>query len=137
MTSCFKTAFMKTASLIVVAFSLTACATTPEPTAIQEPVRVEPVAVSTCTPKSQLTRVVIPAVYKEGFTINSIENTPEFITDPVTGEVREITAPSPQTKVPYKIVVEEERIIYKNAANVEVTDICADDTGSFIPNTPG
>jgi len=115
------------------AATLSACVTTPEPEPIPEPVVVAPLPVQTCTPKSQLTKIVIPAEYKEGFTINSVENEPEYITDPVTGEVREVTAPAQETKVPYKILTKEEQIVYVNAQNMEVTDICADEEGVSGP----
>lgn len=127
------TLFSKTAIVGLCAAALSACVTTPEPEPIPEPVVVAPLPIQTCTPASQLTKIVIPAEYKEGFTINSVENEPEYITDPATGEVREVTAPAQETKVPYKILTKEEQIVYVNADNMEVTDICSDDVGEAVP----
>jgi|GEM_PF-2603770 len=107
---------------------LSACATTQPEAPIREQVEVEPVPIRTCSFTSELKKVVIPAEYREGFTINSVENTPEYVTDPETGEVREVTTQGQGVKTPYKILVKEEEVYYVNAEDKKVTNICGPDT---------
>ncbi len=109
------------------ALTLSACVTVQEPVPVKEIVVVKPVPVRTCSFKSELTKVVVPAEYKEGFTINTVESAPEYITDPETGEVREVTTQGPGVKTPYKTLVKEEEVYYVNSEDREVTDICGDD----------
>jgi len=61
----------------VMALSLAACASTPEPEPIEEPVAViVPEVIDTCTPISALKRVVIPAETKVFYAITEIANPP-------------------------------------------------------------
>jgi hypothetical protein len=131
-----------TLTALIAAVSLTACLTTkpePEPEIVVEQVEVEPAEVRTCTPKDVLTRLVIPAEYKTGWAITSIDNPPDYVTDPETGEVREIKNPSIESKVPYKKLIKAEQILYVDAENRVITDICEDEgegDGSVIPDSP-
>lgn len=121
--------------LSAAAITLTACVTVQEAAPIEEVV-VPPVPVRTCSFESELTKVVVPAEYREGFTINTVESEPEYITDPETGEVREVTTQGQGVKTPYKILVKEEEIFYVNGENREVTDICGDDTPANAIKVP-
>lgn len=114
-------------SAALTAGMLGACATTQPPAPIEEKVEVAPLPVRTCSFESELTKIVVPAEYKEGFTINTVESAPEYITDPETGEVREVTTQGAGVKTPYKTLIKEEEIYFVNENNREVTDICGDD----------
>jgi len=86
--------------------TLSACATT-EPEA--PPVYIPPPVVKTCTPTSQLTRVVIPEETETYFAITQIENPPY---EPI------------ERKEKLTRVVKEAQVIFVNDAGVQVTDIC-------------
>ena len=104
-----------------------------------EQVVVEPTEVRTCTPKDVLTRLVIPAEYKTGVAITAIEIPPDYVTDPETGEVREIINPPIESRVPYKKLIKAEQILYVDAKNRVITDLCEDEgegDGSVIPDSP-
>ncbi len=89
------------------AFTLTACATAPEPEV--ETVIIPPVPVQTCTPISKLEKVVIPAETETYYAITEIENPPY---EPIT-RTQEMTR-----------VVKEAETIYVNKDGEQVTDIC-------------
>lgn len=91
--------------------SLTACATTPEPEPEPEPVTIITPPVRTCTPISDVERVVIPAVTKTQYAITEIENPPY---EPI------------QRRTERTIVIEEERVIYVDSEGREVLDVCPD-----------
>ena len=91
--------------------SLAACASTPEPE--PEPVVIIVPPVQTCTPISDVERVVIPAVTKTQFAITEIEN-PGY--EPI------------QRTEERTIVVEEEKVIYVNSEGREVLDLCPEQT---------
>ena len=107
---------------------LGACATTQPQSPIPETVEVEPVPIRTCSFTTELRQVVIPAEYREGYTINTVESAPEYVTDPETGEVREVTTQGPGVKTPYKTLIKEEEIYYVDAEDKKVTNICGPDT---------
>ena len=107
---------------------LGACATTQPQSPIPETVEVEPVPIRTCSFTTELKKVVIPAEYREGFAISTVENEPEYVTDSETGEVREVTLPGNSVKTPYKVLIKEEEIYYVDNNDNKVTQICGPDT---------
>lgn len=122
--------------LTAAACVMSACATTQAPAPVEEVVVVEPLPMRTCSFESELTKVVVPAEYREGFTINTVESAPEYVTDPETGEVREVTTTGPGVKKPFRTLVKEEEIFYVNSENREVTDICGPDTPADAIKVP-
>lgn len=122
------TAYFKIAGAMTAALTFAACATVQEaPPEPKQEVVVVPQPVQTCIPKSSLTKVVIPAEYKEGFATTSINVPSDFITDPDTGEVREIKYPPIENRQPYKTLIKPEQIFYVDDENREITDLCEDE----------
>ena len=114
------------------------CKTVPEPVPvieeIAEPIIVQPVR--TCIPVHELERVVVPAEIKRGTAISSVENTPQFITDPVTGEVRDVTPPPQEVAVPFERVITPEYVYYVNGEGKVINDICEDEPVDSLTITP-
>ena len=115
--------YLMLAASIAALTATSACRTVPdpEPEPEPEPVKIE-AEILTCTPPEQLERVVIEAVVKRGFYITGIEDEPQYITDPETGEVTEVPV-GVENKVPYERIIEPERVIWVNDEGVEVTDL--------------
>ena len=101
-----KRVFLLAGSMIV---SLAACATAPEPE--PEPIKIITPPVKTCTPISDVERVVIPAVTETQYAITEIENPPY---EPI------------QRRTERQIVIEEEKIIYVDSEGREVLDVCSE-----------
>lgn len=104
------TRFTSLSLISVLALSLAACASTPEPVIIEEPVAViVPKVIDTCTFISALTRVVIPAETKIFYATTEIENPPY---EPIsrTEKIERIITP--------------EQIIYVDTEGREVLDLC-------------
>ncbi len=101
---------------------LTACATTPEPE--PEPVVIAPVPVKSCTPISNLERIVIPAETEKFYAITEIENEPY---DPIVRREERVR------------VVKEEQVLYVDKEGREVTDICEEqlEDGAQTPMDSG
>ena len=100
---------------------LGACATT-EPEA--PGVVIAPPVVQTCSPINTLRKVVIPAVTESGFSIVSIESEDEMYYDPETKKWVTIEIPPIERREPWTKIVKPEEIMYVDAQNKEVTDIC-------------
>lgn len=110
-----------TIPLLAPLFVLGACATT-EPEA--PTIVIVPPVVQTCIPINTLRKVVIPAVTKSGFSIVSIETEDEMYYDPETKKWVTIKIPPIERREPWTKVVTPEEIIYVDAQNKEITDIC-------------
>jgi len=124
------------ASSLVALMATSACRTIPdpEPEPEPEPIKIE-VEALTCIPPEQLERIVIPAVIKRGTYSTGIVDEPQYVTDPETGEVREIPV-GVENIVEYENVIEPERIIWVNESGMQVTDIClpeGETPESYIP----
>lgn len=109
-----------TTALLAPMILLGACTTTK----VEEKVVVTPPIEQTCIPINTLTKKVIPAVTKSGFSIVSIENPEEQYYDPETKKWVTIKNPPIERKEPWTKVIEPEKTIYVDAENKEVTDIC-------------
>lgn len=116
-----KTTLPKPIIALITFAALSACTTTPEPV---ETVHIEPPVVQTCYPLASLEKVTVPAVTKSGFSIVSIENPPEYYTDPQTGETVTIQNPPIETREPWTKIITPETHYYKSPEGVVVTDIC-------------
>lgn len=101
--------FIRSTLILTFGIMLASCETTPEPE--PEVIVIPPQPIRTCTPKSELERVVIPAKTEKFYAITEIENPPY---EPITRKEERIR------------VVEEEKVFYVNTAGQEVTDICED-----------
>jgi len=100
---------------------LGACTTTP----VAPPVNINtPSIVQTCIPIDTLRKVIIPAVTKSGFSIVSIETAPEQYYDETANKWITIEIPPIERKEPWTKTITPEQIIYVNADNKEITDIC-------------
>ncbi len=121
------------AALIASITVTAACKTVPEPEPAPITIKTEAM---TCTPTDTLERQVIPAVIKRGFYITGVEDEPQYVTDPETGEVKEIPVGA-HNKVPYERVIEPEQIIWVNADGQVVTDICLSDGETPESSIPG
>lgn len=113
--------------LTATAFVVAGCQTVPEPEPEAAPIRVEVEPLRTCTPIIELTRRVIPAEYVTRTKISYVESPPEYVTDPVTGEVSEYIPKSEEVATPYEVLVKEEEVYYVNEAGIVVTDICPEE----------
>ena len=110
-----------TTALLTPLFILGACATV-EPEA--PPILIAPPIVKTCIPINTLRKAVIPAVTKSGFSVVSIETEDEMYYDPKTEKWVTIKIPPIERREPWIKVITPEQIIYVDAENKEVTDIC-------------
>jgi len=104
----------------VIALSLAACASTPEPEVIEKPVEViVPEVIDTCTPISALKRVVIPAEIKVFYATTEIANPPY---EPI------------QRTEKIEREIKPEEIIYVDTEGRQVLDLCdAPETVSVTP----
>lgn len=120
---------------MVAAASISAgCKTVPQPLPEPDPVTIE-VETRTCIAPEKLERRVIPAVMKRGFYITGVQDEPQYVTDPETGEVKEIPVGT-ENKVPYERVITPEQILWINENGQVVTDIClpeGETPESYIP----
>lgn len=98
---------------------LIACETTPEPIEVVE--IVAPPVLKTCTEISALTRVDIPAETQTFIAITEIENPPY---EPIQRKEEQVR------------VIKEAQTIFVNSEGVEVTDICANETGLGADDGP-
>lgn len=103
-------------------FILGACATV-EPEA-PPVIVIAPPIVQQCIPINTLRKVVIPAVTKSGFSIVSIETEDEMYYDPQTNKWVTVEIPPIERREPWTKIITPEEIIYVDAENKEVTDIC-------------
>lgn len=116
-------AYSKYSLFLLSALLVTACKTTK----VEEKpkmVDITPPVQETCIPIERLTKVVIPAVTKSGYSIVSIEGRTEQYYDEETKTWKTITTPPIERKEPYTKIIEPEKIIYVDSENKEVTDIC-------------
>lgn len=103
---------------LVALTALSACATKAP---VAPPVYIPPPVVQTCTPTSQLTRIVIPAETKEQTAITEIANPPY---DPI------------ERRVKRTVIVKPAQVFYANNEGREVLDICEKDV-EIGPIGPG
>lgn len=89
--------------------SLAACASTPEPMPVEEPVQIIAEPVDTCVPLSALRRVVIPAVTKKVIAITEIANPPY---EPIQRREEQTRTITP------------EQVYYVDDTGRQITDIC-------------
>jgi len=110
-----------TTAIFTPLFILAACATV-EP---EVPVIViAPPIEQQCIPINTLRKVIVPAVTKSGFSIVSIETEDEMYYDPKTEKWVTIKIPPIERREPWTKIITPEEIIYVDADNKEVTDIC-------------
>jgi len=103
------TRFASLSLAAVIALSLSACASTPEPV-VEEPVAViVPEVVRTCTPISALKRVVIPAETKVLYATTEIANPPY---EPITRTER------------IEREIKPAEVIYVDSEGRQVLDLC-------------
>jgi len=114
--------FYTSSTIIATIIFVGACTTTK---VVEEEVIVTPPPVEqTCVSINTLTRVVIPAETKSGYSIVSIETEDEQYYDQETKKWVTIEVPPIERKEPWTKVIKPEEIFYVNAENKEVTDIC-------------
>ncbi|MCF6275610.1 MAG: hypothetical protein L3J05_07590 [Robiginitomaculum sp.] len=114
-----KSVFTTTAILAPLVI-LGACTTTP----VEEMIVAPPPIEQTCIPINTLKMVVIPAVTKSGFSIVSIDTEPQQIYDDVAKKWITVETPPIERREAWTKVITPEQIIYVDAENKEVTDIC-------------
>ena len=110
-----------TAALLAPLLILGACATTEPEVPV---VVIAPPIEQQCIPINTLRKVVIPAVTKSGFSIVSIETEDEMYYDPETKKWVTIEIPDIERREPWTKTITPEQVIYVDAENKEVTDIC-------------
>lgn len=102
---------------------LAACNTVPEP--VVETVNIEVAEIRTCTPTSELNRIVVPAVTQVFWGITEIDNPPY---EPI------------QSREKITREVEPERVYYENTDGFVVSDICdlpPEDAARLAPPAQG
>lgn len=107
---------------LVFPLALSACATA-EPEMDMISIDIPPAA-ENCYPIASLVKVTVPAVVKTGFSIVSIENPPEYYTDPKTGKTITVQTPPIETKTPYSRIVKPEEHYYTTPKGELVNNIC-------------
>ncbi|PHR91227.1 MAG: hypothetical protein COA69_11985 [Robiginitomaculum sp.] len=106
---------------IVFPVALSACATV-EPE--MDRISIDTPIAENCYPIASLVKVTVPAVVKRGFSVVSIENPPEYYTDPETGKTITIQNPPIETKTPFSRIVTPEKHYYTTPKGELVNNIC-------------